>query len=125
MSRLAPVAVPAAAALVFTGGLSTAYGSWAVIPGTFPGQIAVEVALGAALLLPGALALGALVALRPVEVERVLGLPAGLARGGRRRAALVALGAIAALAALLLASDVWAYTSLRWAVPFGGPVFVG
>jgi hypothetical protein len=125
MSLVAPRAVAAAAlATALAGATAVVYGSVAVVPRSAPGQIALPVAFGAPLLLGGAALLALLVARRSGEVEAVLGLPSGaLAR--RRRALVVGLLVAALVGALLLASDVWAYTTLGWAVPRGAPIFVG
>lgn len=124
MPPVAPRVAAASLASALGGGIAVLYGSVAVVPVSAPGQIAVPVVLGAALLLGGAAVLAPIVARRPGDVEAVLGLAPGAV--ARRRGALVAgLVLAAVLGALLLASDVWAYTTLGWAVPRGAPIFVG
>jgi hypothetical protein len=124
MPVFAPRAFAFASASTLVGATAVVYGSLLVVPRIGAGQIAIPVAFGAPLLLAGAAVLAILVAWCPGEVEAAM----GLARGSiaRLRWAFVAGLALAALgAALLLASDVWAYTTLGWAVPPGAPMFVG
>jgi hypothetical protein len=124
MPVFAPRAFAFASASTLVGATAVVYGSLLVVPRIGAGQIAIPMAFGAPLLLAGAAVLAILVAWRPGEVEAAL----NLARGSiaRLRWAFVAGLALAALgAALLLASDVWAYTTLGWAVPPGAPMFVG
>jgi hypothetical protein len=124
MPVFAPRAFAFASASTLVGATAVVYGSLLVVPRIGAGQIAIPMAFGAPLLLAGAAVLAILVAWRPGEVEAAM----GLARGStaRLRWAFVAGLALAALgAALLLASDVWAYTTLGWDVPPGAPMFVG
>ena len=123
-------------ALFGLGAASLAYGSIATMPGTTAGQIVATVFLGAGLLLVGALHLALLLAWRPDRVDALL--EALVTRGGLARLSpalvartafsdvpmlrwllCVALLAAAAFAAAVLASDVFAWTRLGWAVPLG------
>jgi hypothetical protein len=124
MSVLAPRAFAFAATSALAGATAVVYGSLVVVPRIAAGQIAIPMAFGATLLLAGAALLAVLLAWRPGEVEAALGLTPG-SIAGLRWAVVAGLATAAAVAALLLASDVWAYTTLGWAVPPGAPMFVG
>jgi hypothetical protein len=123
-------------ALFGVGAASLAYGSIATMPGTTGGQIVATVFVGAALLLVGAIQFATLLAWRPARADALL--EATLRRGRLARLApalvartafsdvpvlrwglCVALVAVAAFAAAVLASDVFAWTRLGWAVPDG------
>jgi hypothetical protein len=130
------LAARAPLALFSLGAASIAYGSIATMPGASEGQIVATVFVGAGLLLVGALHLALLLAWRPARADALL--EAAFARVALARLApalvartafaevpvlrwglSIALLAVAAFAAAVLASDVFAWTRLGWAVPHG------
>lgn len=131
------LAARAPLALFVLGAASIAYGSIATLPLTTGGQVVATVFLGAGLVMIGALYVAALLAWWPARADELL----GDVRAGRRRLARVApslfsratfseapvlrwglclaLLAAAAFAAAVIASDLFAWTRLGWAIPEG------
>jgi uncharacterized membrane protein len=128
-----------AVSLALLGTALVAFGSVRALPASWPGQIVLSVFTGALLLFLGSVHLALALALRVPAADAVVaregraagGLGAALepvaSLGQHRwlRWSLVAVFvAVAAGALLLVASDVWAYETLRWAIPRGGGVFI-
>ncbi|HET7753026.1 MAG TPA: hypothetical protein VFK85_03875 [Anaeromyxobacteraceae bacterium] len=128
-------------ALLCLGAASLAYGSIATMPRTADAQIVATVFVGAALVFLGALRLATLLAWSPVRADALLEAMLPRRRVARLAPALfertrfaevpvlrwglcVALLAVAAFAAAVLASDVFAWMKLAWAVPRGAPRIV-
>jgi hypothetical protein len=130
--------LPARAWLALFGGGAAfiAYGSIATLPGTTPGQIVVTVFAGAGMLLIGAVHLAVLLVREPGKADQLLELLLARAPLQRFVPTLVtrtafaevptlrwglcaALVVVAAFAAAVLASDVFAWSRLAWAVPVG------
>jgi hypothetical protein len=114
-----------AARLAFVlGAFVLAYGSVTSVPTSWPGQVVLSAFAGAAFVAVGALRLAALLAWRPREADALLadgGAWSGtFAEHAALRWALAAsLLAVGVGAALLVASDVHAWSALRWAMPAG------
>jgi hypothetical protein len=122
--RILPAPGRAARLAFVLGGLILAYGSITSVPASWPGQVVLSAFAGAAFVTVGALRLAALLALRPTDVDALLtegGASAGsFADHPALRWGLVAsLALVGVGAALLVASDLHAWSRLRWAMPAG------